>query len=215
MKLKLTHIWFYTLFTERNTHGSSVSRPCRAKFVPNMTGTVNCPKKFICSFSIVITLQNAEQHLKEKGFSCKWDESGGLFFWQVLPAFRTHHETKERVWFNQADLHHTSYLKDSPMFVGQELPDHLYPYHTYYGDGSEIEPDTLQHIRATAWQNVVGFRWRNGDLLVIDNRAVQHGRISFTGPRKLLAVLTSNCKFNLKLVIGALFLIWFCLISIS
>ena len=86
-------------------------------------------------------MQNAEQHLKEKGFSCKWDENGGLFFWQVLPAFRTHHETKERVWFNQADLHHTSYLKDSPMFVGQELPDHLYPYHTYYGDGSEIEPD--------------------------------------------------------------------------
>ena len=80
------------------------------------------------------------------------------------------------------------------MFEGKELPDHLYPFHTYYGDGSEIEPDVLQHIRDVTWQSAVGFRWRNGDLLAMDNMAVQHGRISFTGPRKVLAFLMNNCR---------------------
>ena len=80
------------------------------------------------------------------------------------------------------------------MFEGQQLPDHMYSFNTYYGDGSEIEPDVLQHIRVASWQSAVGFRWRNGDLLAIDNMTVQHGRISFTGPRKVLAFLTSNCR---------------------
>ena len=117
-----------------------------------------------------------------------------MCYWQIVPAFRTHYTTKERVWFNQAQSHHASYLRGSPMFEGQQLPDHMYSFNTYYGDGSEIEPDVLQHIRVASWQSAVGFRWRNGDLLAIDNMTVQHGRISFTGPRKVLAFLTSNCR---------------------
>ena len=103
-----------------------------------------------------------------------------MFFWQILPAFRTHHTTKERVWFNQAHAYHAYFKQGSP--EGKELPDHLYPLHVYYGDGSEIELDVIQHIRAMSWQSAVGFRWRNGDLLAIDNMAVQH------------VLLTSNCK---------------------
>ena len=136
----------------------------------------------------------AEQILAKHDYSFKWDENGDLFYWQILPAFRAHHTTKERVWFNQAHFHHASYFKGSPMFEGKQLPDHLYPFHDYYGDGSEIESDVLQHIRIASWQSAVGFRWRNGDLLAIDNMTVQHGRMSFTGPRKVLAFLTSNCK---------------------
>ena len=70
-----------------------------------------------------------------------------------------------------------------------EVPYDKYPAHTSYGDGSEIEPEVVQHLRATSWKCAVGFRWRNGDLLAIDNLAVQHGRIGFTGDRKILAFL--------------------------
>ena len=53
-----------------------------------------------------------------------------------------------------------------------------------------IEPEVLQHIRAASWECAVGFRWRSGDLLVLDNLAVQHARIGYTGGRKVLAYLT-------------------------
>ena len=64
------------------------------------------------------------------------------------------------------------------------------PRHTYYGDGSEIEPEVLQHMRATAWACAVGFKWQRDDLLVLDNLAVLHGRLGFTGDRKILVYLS-------------------------
>ena len=60
------------------------------------------------------------------------------------------------------------------------------------GDGSEIEPAVLQHIRAVTWSCAVGFPWRNGDVLVVDNLLVQHARMSFTGSRRILAMLSEN-----------------------
>lgn len=77
-------------------------------------------------------------------------------------------------------------------FKGLNLPIDKYPYHTYYGDGSEIEPVVLENIRAVTWSCAVGFRWRTGDVLVIDNLAVQHARMAFTGQRKMLAVFSRN-----------------------
>ena len=72
------------------------------------------------------------------------------------------------------------------------LPFDKYPYQTNYDDGSEIEPVVLENIRAVTWSCAVGFRWRTGDVLVIDNLAVQHARMNFTGQRKILAVLSRN-----------------------
>ena len=77
-------------------------------------------------------------------------------------------------------------------FKGSALPSHHYSCQTYYGDGSEIEPTVLQHVRAVTWSCAVGFRWRNGDVLVVDNLAAQHARMSFTGQRRILAVLSQN-----------------------
>ena len=77
-------------------------------------------------------------------------------------------------------------------FKDSNLPFDKYPYQTYYGDGSEIEPVVLENIRAVTWSCAVGFRWRTGDVLVIDNLAVQHARMSFTGQRKLFVVFSRS-----------------------
>lgn len=101
--------------------------------------------------------------------------------------------TGEKVWFNQAHIHNASYYKYRPNTFSDvhEIPDEKYPAHTYYGDGSEIEPEVIQHIRATSWACAVGFLWKRGDLLAMDNMAVQHARIGFTGARKILAFLVA------------------------
>lgn len=43
-----------------------------------------------------------------------------------------------------------------------------------------------------SWSCAVGFRWRKGDLLVLDNLTVQHGRIGFTGKREILVHLMTD-----------------------
>lgn len=136
--------------------------------------------------------KTAEHFLQQKGFSFKWEPSGALVYWQVLPAFLKHPETGKTVWFNQIQSHHASHLQGMPRFKDSDLPNHHYSCQTYYGDGSEIEPAVLQHIRAITWSCAVGFPWRNGDVLVVDNLAVQHARMSFTGPRRILAMLSEN-----------------------
>ncbi len=49
-------------------------------------------------------------------------------------------------------------------------------FHTSYGDGSEIPEKTLDHVRDRVWNNLVFNRWEQGDVLLIDNFRVSHGR---------------------------------------
>ena len=60
------------------------------------------------------------------------------------------------------------------------------PRNTYYGDGSPIEPDVLDTIRAAYEQTKIKFTWQRNDLLLLDNMLFTHGRESYTGPRKVL-----------------------------
>lgn len=61
--------------------------------------------------------QTAEHFLQQKGFSFKWEPSGALVYWQVLPAFLKHPETGKTVWFNQIQSHHASHLQGMPRLV--------------------------------------------------------------------------------------------------
>ena len=110
----------------------------------------------------------------------------------TLPAFRPHPITGKEVWFNQALSHHASYLKVHPNFKDLDIRDDQYPFHTCYGDGTEFEPALLQHIREVSWSCARGYRWRTGDVLVLDNFAVMHSRLSFTGERRMVTSLTAN-----------------------
>ena len=52
----------------------------------------------------------------------------------------------QQLWFNQAHAHHASYYNYMyPKTWGKSgIPFEKYPFHTYYGDGSEINEDVLQ-----------------------------------------------------------------------
>ena len=133
--------------------------------------------------------QDVEPQVKQLGYNVTWDPNGDLHLWQIRDAFIRHPLTGEKIWFNQVTMLHSSYYKALPTFQGTEIPDDKFTSHVYYGDGSTIEPEALQHIRAKTWECAVGFQWRSGDLLVVDNLTVQHARIGFTGDRRVLAYL--------------------------
>jgi hypothetical protein len=74
------------------------------------------------------------------------------------------------------------------------------PFNTFYGDGSPIEPSVLEEVRDAYAQETLAFPWEMGDILMVDNMLVAHGREPFSGPRKILVAMAE--PFNEHLTAG-------------
>ena len=55
-----------------------------------------------------------------------------------------------------------------------------------YGDGSLISDPSVDALRTAIWNHLVFPRWQRGDVLVIDNRAIGHGRMPYRGSRRVV-----------------------------
>lgn len=133
-----------------------------------------------------------EEYLRAADVTFTWTEDEDLRIRQVRPATRQHPITGQEVWFNQADQFHISSLPKADadsLLALVESEDEL-PLSATFGDGSPIPLHDLDHIRSLARQNECTFGWRTGDVLVIDNMLVMHGRHAFTGPRQVLVAMT-------------------------
>jgi alpha-ketoglutarate-dependent taurine dioxygenase len=63
------------------------------------------------------------------------------------------------------------------------------PYNTYYGDGTPIEPEVVEQIQAAYRAEMVVFPWEPGDVLLLDNLTVAHGRRPYTGERQVVVAM--------------------------
>jgi hypothetical protein len=58
-----------------------------------------------------------------------------------------------------------------------------------YGDGSPIPDEVAEHITDVYRRCEAAFAWEPGDVLVVDNLLVAHGRRSFRGERAMLVAM--------------------------
>lgn len=66
------------------------------------------------------------------------------------------------------------------------------PRQTFYGDGSQIAIEDLEHLRAALRESSISFPWRAGDVMLIDNMRMAHGRRPYKGTRKVIVALTDS-----------------------
>ena len=131
-----------------------------------------------------------EEYLAENDIAYEWTAKGSLRTWAIRPGTRKHPVTGEMVWFNQANLWHITNVDAE---IREQLiqscgPADL-PTQAYYGDGTPIGDEDLDRVRKMLWENAVSNPWQAGDVLVLDNFLVAHGRNSYTGPRKILVAM--------------------------
>lgn len=133
-----------------------------------------------------------EQYCADRDTEVQWQPDGGLKLTQKRPAVAMHPQTKQSVWFNQADQFHPSThprkIYENMMSVYQGKEDEL-PQNALFGDDTPIPPSMLEHIRETSRKNAVVFPWQEGDLLIIDNMLTCHGRMPYSGARKILVAM--------------------------
>lgn len=128
-----------------------------------------------CNRSAIEILEMAEGRLKTR---------------QTRPVIHSHPVTGEATWFNHVAFWHPSSLPaemQETLLKSFEVND--FPFSTYYGDGTEIPNDVIQHIRQAYVKTELKFDWKKGDVLLIDNWAVAHGRKPFKGARKVLVAM--------------------------
>jgi hypothetical protein len=96
------------------------------------------------------------------------------------------------VWFNQAHLFHTSALPAEVRAELLALDDWDVPRQAYYGTGESIPDSVLDEVRKAYDGEIVRESWQNGDILLIDNMLVGHGRDPYEGPRRILVSMTDE-----------------------
>lgn len=134
-----------------------------------------------------------EEHNRKAGINFEWKKDGGLRLSQIRPAIAIHPHTGEQVWFNQAEQFHPSSLPkniyEAMMFYFEGNEEEL-PQYACFGDNTPIDVSMLDEIREASCQQTVVFPWQEGDVLVIDNMLVCHGRTPFVGSRKILVSMS-------------------------
>lgn len=131
-----------------------------------------------------------ERFLAGSGSEWQWGPEG-IRIVQDRPATVKHPLTGAEVWFNQADQFHPAGLGDK---TAAELYDILepdeFPQYATFADGSPIPDSYIEQIQRRGLETAVDVPWRPGDLMLIDNVLVAHGRRPFEGSRRVLVAMS-------------------------
>jgi alpha-ketoglutarate-dependent taurine dioxygenase len=134
--------------------------------------------------------EEVSRYCAANAIDAEWQTGGRLRTTAVRAAVHRHPRTGDEVWFNHAAFFHLSTLPPDTqeglreLFSREDLPSN-----TYFGDGSPIPDDVMEHVRTCYRSASVRFDYRDGDVLVIDNMLTAHAREPFTPPRKIVVAM--------------------------
>jgi alpha-ketoglutarate-dependent taurine dioxygenase len=131
------------------------------------------------------------------GIEFEWNDDESLTTRQRSPAVARHPVTEELVFFNQIQLHHVACLdpalRESLLAI---FPEEGLPRNVYFGDGSPIDDAIVDRIGELYEQAAVGVAWQTGDVLLVDNMLVAHGRRPFDGERRIAVAMARIMKLE-------------------
>ena len=111
------------------------------------------------------------------------------------PAIAIHPDSGEKMWFNHSYFFNKfSMYEELGISESDDLQDDLLPSDTYFGDGTKIEYDEYLEIKNAYDREKVMFTWKVGDVLLLDNMLVAHGRSPYKGDRKIVVAIMEPCS---------------------
>jgi alpha-ketoglutarate-dependent taurine dioxygenase len=138
------------------------------------------------------------EYCQRAGMCCEWLSGNRLRTRRISPAIIADPRNGKDLWFNHAHLFHVSNVEPALReSLAREFQEWDLPRNAFFGDGTSMEPAVLDHVRECYRRAAVRFDWQKGDVLLVDNMAIAHGREPFVGPRRILVVLADySAKSN-------------------
>jgi alpha-ketoglutarate-dependent taurine dioxygenase len=135
--------------------------------------------------------EEVERYCKEHSIEFEWKKgTPELTTRQTCQATIIHPVSGEPIWFNQAHLFHISSLDEvSRLSLIKELGEEAIPRSASYGSGEPFEEEVLDHIRKIYAAEKVKFKWQKGDIMILDNVLMAHGREPYKGERKIAVAM--------------------------
>lgn len=145
-----------------------------------------------------------DQYCLEQGVAHRWKEDGSVQLINECDPVIIHPQRNEKIWFNSAHNFYPSWswemqrvksriatwiFKYVENRMVKKLAPEDRPYYVTYLDGGEIDPQDILHIREHYWKHARMFDWEAGDVLYLDNLRFAHGRMPYSGFRRVLAVI--------------------------
>jgi alpha-ketoglutarate-dependent taurine dioxygenase len=120
----------------------------------------------------------------------EWRPGAELCTTAIRPAFRKHPHTGELLWFNHGAFFNSAALPPEVRdgLVSALGPDKL-PFETHFGDGTPIAPDMVRVVLDALQDESRSFPWCRGDVVLLDNMTIAHGRQPFVGDRTVVVAM--------------------------
>jgi alpha-ketoglutarate-dependent taurine dioxygenase len=132
-----------------------------------------------------------EDYCRKNSIQLEWKDGDRLRTRQIRPAVRNHPRTGEPLWFNHAAFFHiTAHEKTTREALLNAFNEEDLPYNTFYGDGTPIEPEAIEQIMDAYRAEKIAFPWHEGDVMLVDNMSVAHGRETYSGARRIVVAMT-------------------------
>jgi alpha-ketoglutarate-dependent taurine dioxygenase len=158
-----------------------------------------------------------EQACRRAGYTVRWRKSG-VSAEAVLPAVVMHPRTGKRALNHQffsGRMRHV-FLAETwrryphrprpqwmgrlwklrpatwaimKAFDGMRSPSAAPTPHLEFADGGDWSPEEMCTLARLVWDNSVFYRWRQGDVVLVDNLRIAHSRMPCDGPRKVAAAV--------------------------
>jgi hypothetical protein len=129
-----------------------------------------------------------ERQILLMGSEFEWCDSG-IIISNHTRGFVVHPVTGEDIWFNSIGGYgfgeHVIGKRLADLYLQHYGPSRPLPFGVTYGDGESIDPKDIEPLYEVTEQIQVAIPWRKGDIYLLDNILMGHGRNTFSGDRKI------------------------------
>jgi alpha-ketoglutarate-dependent taurine dioxygenase len=121
----------------------------------------------------------------ERGLQPLWNEDGSLTVLNVLDPFVVHPATGKTLY---RSILHMKPQAEQGLDI-EISKTKKYPTGATLGDGKRLSAEEMAHIDALCDQVTYAWPWQDGDVMVLDNLQVWHGRNPYEGERDVQVAL--------------------------